>query len=101
MKTIIRVNYAEIFELLRVDSELIESLISKRCFKREQLESKTGSPVGRKMKLLDKFRRGNMRNFNRFCRYLLAAQPQIVPLLTGEAGEDSRRKLLIFRAIAS
>jgi hypothetical protein len=67
-------------------------MISKGCFNREQLESITGSPVGMSgMKLLDKLIRSNMKNFYRFIRCLFDVQSLIVPLLTGEAGEDSSR----------
>jgi hypothetical protein len=92
VKNIIRINYEEIMKLLRVDEKLIESMISKGCFKREQLENITGSPVRMSsMKLLDKLIRSNMKNFYCFILCLFDVQSQIVPLLTEEAGKDSSR----------
>jgi hypothetical protein len=88
VKTIIRINYDEIVQLLRVDEKLIESVISKGCFERAQLESINCSPVGMRSKmLLDKLRRNNLNNFHRFIRCLFDVQPRIVPLLNGEAGK--------------
>jgi hypothetical protein len=90
VKNIIRINCDETVKLLHVDEKLIESMISKGCFKREQLESITGSPVGmRSMKLLDKIRRSNMKNFYYFVRCLFDVKPRIVSLLNGEAGKEN------------
>jgi uncharacterized protein YajQ (UPF0234 family) len=86
MKEVLRVNYVHITAVLRVDAELIQAVVSKGCFKTEQLESVAGTLYEKSSKLLDKFRRSNTRNLNHFIRILRDIQPKVVPLLTGEAG---------------
>jgi hypothetical protein len=94
MKEVIGNSYDQIVELLRVDAKLIDAVVSNGCFKREQLINVTGTPHEKSKKLLDKFKRSDIRNLNRFVRCLRVMRPEVVPLLTGEAGKNFRKKML-------
>jgi hypothetical protein len=86
MKEVIGKSYVQIVELLRVDAQLIDAVVSAGCFKREQLEDMTGTLHEKSRKLLDKFKRSDIRNLNRFVRLLRVMRPEVVQLLTGQAG---------------
>jgi hypothetical protein len=86
-------SYDQIAELLRVDTELIEAVVSNGCFERDQLEGVTGTPYEKSKKLLDKFRRSDISKLNRFVRCLRNMRPKVVPLLTGEAGKDFKHQV--------
>jgi hypothetical protein len=94
MKEVIGNSYDQIANLLRVDAKLIKTLVSEGCFKREQLKNVTGTTYEKSTKLLDKFKRSDIRNLNRFVRCLRVMRPEVVPLLTGEAGKNFRKKML-------
>lgn len=84
----------QIAELLRVDEKLMNAVVSRGCFKRQQLENVTGTPYQKSVTLLDKFRRSDMRNLNCFVQCLAHIQPEVVPLLTGEASKDFKQQML-------
>jgi Caspase recruitment domain len=88
MKTALKENYHDVIELLCIDDKLIEALISKECLTLTQLESLTGSPVERGVRLLDMIKRSSIATYNRFVQCVELEQPNLAMLLTGQAGKD-------------
>jgi bacterioferritin-associated ferredoxin len=65
-------NYADIIELLDVDDDLINALVSRGCFTQQQLSRvvRASDQRERCMKLLDMLLRSSMGNFNQFVKYI-------------------------------
>jgi hypothetical protein len=95
MEAVIENSYGPTAELLRVDDKLIEAVVSEGCFKKEQLENVTGTPFEKSKKLLDKFTRSDINNLNRFVRCLRVMRPEVVLLLTRQAGKDFKQQMLL------
>jgi hypothetical protein len=81
-------NYRQLVQLLHVDVDLIDAIMSRNCFTDEQMSSiQTSSGLGEQSrKLLDLFIRSSVSKFKQFIECLDITQPHIVPLLTENTG---------------
>jgi hypothetical protein len=87
MRNVLKMNSSEIVELLDTDDDLIEAVIWKGCFTREQLECVKGTTDERSIILLDKIARSTIATLNGFLHCLAVRRPNVVPLLS-EEGKD-------------
>jgi hypothetical protein len=83
-------NYADLIELLDVDDDLINALVSRGCFTQQQLSRvvRASDQRERSTKLLDMILRSSMGNFDQFMRYIVNTWFGRTGLLQGSAGKE-------------
>jgi hypothetical protein len=84
-------NYADIIELLDLDDDLINALVSKDYFTQQQLSRvvRTSDQRERCTKLLDMLLRCSIGNFNQFVKYIGNTWFSRTGLFQGSAGNEN------------